>query len=293
MADDPYSILGLPRQATQNEIRAAYHRLAKKYHPDLNDGHAAAEDMFKRVALANELLSDANRRAQYDRGEIDASGAAVYAGRTRRQHASAEAQMAGAGYDSFEEIFANILNQRGGGAGPARGHDEHYVLDAAFLDALNGATRRLTLPDGHVLDVKIPPGTVDGDILRLRGCGRPGRRGGVPGDALIEIKVAGHPFFKQEGRDVHVEVPLSLAEAVLGGRIMVPTPAGPVSMVVKPYTETGTELRLRGAGVPPRGHHKAGNLLVRLRVVLGPPDERLEAALRTVAAYNPRAEMDV
>jgi DnaJ-class molecular chaperone len=294
MADDPYQILGVSRHATTEEIRAAYHRLAKRYHPDLNPGQPYAEANFKRIAEANALLADARRRSQYDHGEIDAAGNPLPKARAWRAYAEVPETAPAGNYDNFEDIFANVMQQRGGGAGPARGHDEHYVMDAQFLEAVNGATRRLTLPGGASMEVLIPPGTSDGDVVRVRGHGRPGRRGGIPGDALIEIKVASHEFFTRQGRDVYVEVPVTLAEAVLGGRIIVPTPAGRVGMTVKPYTETGTQLRLRGGGVPASGVQKAGHLYVKLRVTLGAADARLEAVLREIRAESradPRAGM--
>jgi DnaJ-class molecular chaperone len=291
MAEDPYRILGVPRHASGDEIRAAYRRLAKQYHPDINPGQPAAEAHFKRVAEAYAFLSDIRKRGPYDRGEIDAAGAAA----PRAWAAYAEmAEPAGAGYhDDFTEIFSHVMRERSA-RGPARGHDEPYVMDVEFLEAVNGATRRLTLPDGQVMEVVIPPGTADGDFVRVPGFGRPGRHGGRPGDALIEIKITGHEFFTRSGKDIFVEVPVTLAEAVLGGRIIVPTPTGRVGMTVRPYTETGTQLRLRGGGAPGRGTHKPGHLYVKLRIVLGPHDKRLEAVLRDIQAerpHDPRAGM--
>jgi len=286
MAADPYRILGVPRHASGAEIRAAYRRLAKQYHPDLNPGQAEAETHFKRIAEAYSFLSDAHKRGRYDRGEIDMAGEAAPQPRNWRAYADMPEPASTAYYDDFEEIIGNVMRQRGAG-GPARGHDEPYVMDVEFLEAVNGATRRLTLPDGQTMEVVIPPGTADGDTVRVAGFGRPGRHGGRPGDALIEVKVTGHEFFTRRGRDIYVEVPVTLAEAVLGGRIIVPTPTGRVGMTVKPYTETGTQLRLRGGGAPGHGTHRAGHLYVKLRIVLGPHDKRLEAVLREIQAERP------
>jgi DnaJ-class molecular chaperone len=300
MSDDPYKVLGVAKTASAEEIRAAYRKLAKKHHPDLNPGNKAAEETFKKVSAANDLLSDPEKRARFDKGEIDASGTEREPPRSYRHYAQGnggERYAAGGGFGGgggFEDIFANIFEQqRGGRAGPARGADARYVLEAAFLDAVNGATRRLTLPDGQVLDVKIPHGTEDGHVLRLRGRGEPGHNGGPAGDALIEIHVAPHKFFRREGQDVFLDLPISLKEAVLGAKVTVPTPSGPVAMTLKPHSDTGVEMRLRGRGVPAHGKLAAGDLYVKLRVAVGPVDEQLEAFLRdwTPPEVDPRAAL--
>lgn len=299
MADDPYKILGVAKTASADEIRTAYRKLAKKHHPDLNPGNKAAEELFKKIASANDLLSDPEKRARFDKGEIDAAGAEREPPRSYRHYAQGgggERYAAGGdfGGGGFEDIFANVFNQqRGGPAGPARGRDARYVLEAAFLDAVNGATRRLTLPDGQVLDVKIPHGTEDGHILRLRGRGDPGFNGGPAGDALIEIHVAPHKFFRRDGQNISLDLPVSLREAVLGAKITIPTPAGPVAMTLKPHTDTGVEMRLRGRGVPAHAHLPAGDLYVKLHVAVGPADEKLEAFLRdwSQTEFDPRAAL--
>ena len=290
MADDPYKILGVPRDATDQQIRAAYRKLAKKHHPDLNPGDKAAEEAFKSASAANELLSDPEKRARYDRGEIDASGA-ERAPPGFRQGPGGGA--GGFGGGNFEDLFASMFEQRGRPSGPARGGDARYALTADFLEAVNGATKRLILPDGQTLDVKIPHGTSDGDVLRLRGRGQPGRAGGQPGDALIEISVAPHKFFRREGQNIRMDLPISLHEAVLGGKITLPTPAGPVALSIKPHSDSGTEMRLRGRGVPAHGHLHAGDLLVKLRIIIGPADEKLETFLKDwpQPGFDPRAGM--
>jgi DnaJ-class molecular chaperone len=304
MADDPYKTLGVDKSASADDIRAAYRKLAKKHHPDLNPGNKAAEEAFKKLTAANDLLSDPEKRARYDRGEIDASGAERERPRTYRNYAESGrgeryAHAGGAGFgggfadEGFEDLFTNIF-QRGGQSGPARGQDSRYVLQASFLDAVNGTTSRLTLPDGQTLDVKIPPGTQEGDVLRLRGRGQPGRQGGPAGDALIEINVTPHRFYRREGQDIFLDLPVSLSEAALGAKVNVPTPRGAVSMTLKPHADNGTELRLRGRGVPAHGKLPAGDLYVKLRVVIGPVDEKLETFLRswTQAGFDPRAGME-
>ncbi len=304
MADDPYKTLGVDKSASAEAIRAAYRKLAKKHHPDLNPGNKAAEEAFKKLTAANDLLSDPEKRARYDRGEIDASGAERERPRTYRNYAESRGgeryAHAGAGFgtgggfanEGFEDLFANIFEQRRS-SGPARGQDARYVLPAAFLDAVNGATSRLTLPDGQTLDVKIPPGTAEGDVLRLRGRGQPGPGGGPAGDALIEIHITPHRFFRREGQDIFLDLPVSLAEAVLGAKVNVPTPGGTVAMTIKPHTDSGTELRLRGRGVPAHGKRHAGDLYVKLRVVIGPTDEKLITFLKEwqQPGFDPRAGM--
>jgi DnaJ-class molecular chaperone len=305
MAADPYQMLGVAKDASADDIRKAYRKLAKKHHPDLNPGNKAAEDKFKQVSAANELLSDPEKRARYDRGEIDESGAEKAPPRSYRQYAEAEPGArygygnaggeGGFGGENFEDLFSTIFSGRPGGAtGPARGADARYALTAEFLDAVLGATRRLTLPDGQTLDVKIPPGTEDGQVLRLRGRGAPGRNGGPAGDALIEIHINPHQFYRRDGQNISLELPVNLPEAVLGAKITVPTPAGAVALTIKPHSDTGTKLRLAGRGVPAHGALPAGDLFVTLRVTLGTPDAALEDFLRSWKpehTANPRAAM--
>ena len=294
MAEDPYKILGVKKEASADEIRSAYRKLAKKHHPDLNPGNKQAEESFKAISGAYDLLSDAEKRGKFDRGEIDASGAERAPQQSWRQYAEAGPgeryaySTGGTGGADFEDLFANIFNQRP--RGPAKGHDRHYSLEVSFLEAVSGATRRITLPDGGTLDVKIPPGTEAGDLLRLRGKGDAGMNGGPVGDALIEVHVAAHKFYRRVGRNIHMDVPVSLKEAVLGGKITIPTPAGEVAMTLRPGTQTGTEMRLRGRGVPAHGKHAAGDLHVKLDVVVGPADEKLKAFLETweQPGFNPR-----
>lgn len=297
MAEDPYKVLGVKKDASTDEIRSAYRKLAKKHHPDLNPGNKAAEETFKSISGAYDLLSDAEKRGRYDRGEIDASGAEKPQAQSWRDYASghpgeryaySQTGSMGDGHADFEDLFTNIFNQRQ--RGPAKGQDLHYSLEVEFLEAVNGSTKRLTLPGGQVLDVKIPPGTESGDILRLRGKGDPGLNNGPAGDILIEISLAPHKFYKRIGNNIHMELPISLKEAVLGAKVTIPTPAGSVAMTIRPGSESGTEMRLRERGVPAHGQHKAGDLHVKLRVVVGPADESLKEFLQswTQPDFNPR-----
>lgn len=303
--DDPYATLGVARNASQDDIRAAYRRLAKTHHPDLNPGNAAAEEKFKSVSAANELLSDPEKRARFDRGELDAAGEERAAGAGYRQHAESAAgqrysragPQAGAWDDAdLSDMFGSMFNQsRRASGGPRHGEDQRYTLTAVFLDAVNGATRRLTLPDGRTLDVRIPPATSQGQVLRLRGQGGAGVAGGPPGDALIEINIAPHRFFERHGNDISLVLPVTVSEATLGASVRVPTPGGPVMMRIPSHSDSGASLRLRGRGVPKHPGSAAGDLHATLRIVLGPPDPALEEFLKTwtpAQPFNPRAELE-
>jgi DnaJ-class molecular chaperone len=294
MADDPYTTLGVARDASADDIRRAYRRLAKQHHPDLNPGNAAAEERFKGVSAANELLSDPDKRAKFDRGEIDASGQEMPPRQTYRSYAEgAEGDRyshSGVPPDvDIDDIFGDLFGARqaGGGTRPRRGRDDHYALTVGFLDAVNGAAKRITLPDGRTLDVKVPVGVEEAQTLRLRGQGSPGRNGGPAGDALIEVHIDDHPFFRRDGQQIRFDLPVTVAEAVLGGPVLVPTPGGRLKLTIPPHSDTGRELRLRGRGVPAHGGQAAGDLFVTLRVVIGTPDAALEAFLRDWKPENP------
>lgn len=280
---DPYDVLGVSRTASASDIQSAYRKLAKKLHPDLNPGDAAAEEKFKEVAAAYDLLSDADKRKRFDAGEIDADGAERPQQRYYRDHASAgdDDRYAGtAGFADFmdgDDPFAELLRRGQRARGNRRGRDATYRLAIDFAESIAGGSKRITLPDGGTLDVKIPPGLVSGQTLRLKGKGEPGIGKGDPGDALIEVEVLPDRRFSREGDDIFIDLPISLTEAVLGGRIRVPTPTGDVTMTVPKGSNTGTVLRLKGKGAPKRGGG-SGDELVRLKLVLSDPkDAALEA----------------
>jgi DnaJ-class molecular chaperone len=299
---DPYELLGVARDATQSDIQKAFRQLAKKLHPDLNPGDKDALTKFQEISGAYDILGDEKKRARFDRGEIDASGAEQ---QPQRQYYRDFAQ-GGEGHQRYEnaEGFADfgdaddVLSQlfsRGARRGVRlRGADRHYRLDVDFLDAVNGATPRIGLPDGSSLDVVIPPGTRDGQTLRLAGKGEPGPNGGEPGDALIEVSVRPHPLFTQDGVDIRLELPISLTEAVLGGKVTVPTPKGPVVATIPKGSNTGKVLRLKGRGIAKRGGGH-GDEYVTLRVMLpDPPDAALEEFVRGWSAgqaHDPRQKM--
>jgi len=292
VAADPYTILGVAKDATADQIRNAYRKLAKKHHPDLNPGNKAAEEQFKAVSSANDLLSDPEKRAQFDRGEIDGAGEqrAERPGYRSYAEAAAGSRYARADDADMGDIFADLFSHaRERNNRPMRGRDQVYSLAVDFVDAVNGAQKRLTLPDGRTLDVRVPPGFEDGQTLRLRGQGAEGANGGPAGDALIEVRVHPHPLFRREGDDIHIDLPITLKEAVLGGKVTVPTTTGAVAMTVPKRSDTGAVLRLRGRGVKAHGGRPAGDQLVTLKVVLGDADDALEAFLRD---WSPAREID-
>lgn len=296
---NPYEILGVSPSVSAAELQSAYRKLAKKYHPDLNPGDKSAEDKFKEISGAYDLLSDAEKRKRFDSGEIDASGAERPQQHYYRDFTSADQNHPysdTSGFADFmdgEDAFAELLRRSQQGRANRRGQDMHYRLPIEFVDSIMGASKRLTLPDGSTLDVKIPPGMVDGQTLRLKGKGAPGASKGAAGDALIEVEVLPDPRFTREGDDITLEVPLSLSEAVLGGKIPVATPTGNVTMSVPKGSNTGTTLRLRGKGAPRRGGGH-GDQFVKLKVVLPKsPDPDLEAFVSNWAGgkdYNPRED---
>jgi DnaJ-class molecular chaperone len=296
---DPYEVLGVARTATQDDIRKAYRRHAKKLHPDINPGDKAGEAQFKEISAAYELLSDEDKRRRYDAGEIDASGQEKPKQRYYRDFAGAggpyESDAGFADFGGAEDLFAEFFSRRR----RVRGADLHFRLAVDFLDAVNGATKQVTLPDGGTLSVAIPAGIHDGQVLRLKGKGakpRPAEGGGEgePGDALIEIAVNRHRFFTREGDDIHLELPVTLKEAVQGGKVRTPTPGGAVMLSVPKNASSGRVLRLKGKGVQRAG--RPGDLLVKLKLVLpDEPDAALEAFVSgwtPPSGHDPRGSME-
>lgn len=283
---DPYQTLGVSRTASQDEIKKAYRGLVKELHPDVNPGDTIVEQRFKEVSAAYELLKDADKRARFDAGEIDADG--------HERHSFHRAQRGGGRrnggfgpHDIFDDLFRR-------GNFRSKGLDVSYSMEVDFVEAAKGARKRLDLTDGKTLQVTIPPGAADGQTLRLKGQGMSSIAGGQPGDAFVQIQVRSHPHFRREGDDIHLDLPISLDEAVLGGTVMVPTLDGKVSLKIPPGAGTGTQLRLKEKGVPgPRGAR--GHQYVHLKLAMPDTvDGELSAFMegwRKRHAYDPRRKL--
>lgn len=290
MAENLYDVLGVSRQASQDDIKRQYRKLAKELHPDLNPGDEVVADRFKKVSSAHAILSDPKKRASYDLGEIDEEGQARQRYGHYHDFSGGAGQSGGFDESVLEGLFSEMFGRGAGGGFRAaeRGSDAAYSLKVDFLEAAKGAKKRVAMGDGQVLDIAIPAGIEEGQTLRLRGKGRPGIRGGPTGDAMVEIQVRAHPLFERKGRDIHIELPITLGEAVLGARIDVPTIDGPVTMTVPKGSGSGTVLRLKERGIAgPRGGAR-GNQYVRLNVSLPPsPDQELEKFLDRWSRENP------
>jgi DnaJ-class molecular chaperone len=305
LAQDPYLELGVPRTASADELRRAFRKLAKQYHPDKNQGNKEAEERFKRVSAAFDLLGDEDKRKKFDAGEIDADGRETFRGfgggaGPFRQGGGPFGQSGGfrGGGAEFEDVdLGDILGEMfgarggrsGGFGGPQRGGDVRTKLEIDLEDAIAGAKRRIAFSDGRTLDVTIPKGATDGQVLRLKGQGSPGRAGA--GDALIELSIRPHPLFRREGDNLVMDLPISVPDAVLGGKVEAPTPEGAVTLTVPPGSNSGSTLRLKGRGMTgPTG--RRGDLMARLVVTLPDrPDAELQKFAeiwRAERSYSPR-----
>jgi len=294
---DPYGVLGVKRDASQKEIQSAYRRRAKKLHPDLNPGNRQAEQEFKDLSAAYEILGDEEKRSRFHRGEIDATGTE----RRERRYYRDFADAAGGPYENSagfadlgDDIFAQFFSDRARKGFTLRGTDVRYSMEIDFLEAVNGGTRQVTLSEGQSVEIRIPPGARDGQTLRLRGKGSAGEGGAEAGDALIVLHVRPHPFLRREGDDIRLDLPISLVEAVLGGKIRVPTPSGPVMASVPENSSSGRTLRVKGKGVP-RSNGSRGDVYATLKIVLPEkPDPELKAFVTGWSVgkeHNPRRGM--
>jgi DnaJ-class molecular chaperone len=313
---DPYEVLGLAKTASAAEIKSAFRRLAKKFHPDQSK-EPRAKEKFAEINSAYEIVGDEKKRGEFDRGEIDAEGKPRHPGfegfegfagrRGRARHAE------GSDFSNFSfnfgdgtggesasidpDILSELFGVRGAGRarGAQRGEDVVAVATVPLALAAAGGSSRVTLPTGKTLDVAIPVGVEDGKQIRLRGQGQPGLRGGPAGDALVTVRYAPHPLFKVDGRDLRLDLPITLYEAVLGAKVRAPTLSGEVEITIPQGTSSGSVLRLRGKGLPAAGEAGPGDLMATLRIVLPPrSDDDLDALMRAwrdSKAYFPRAGM--
>lgn len=307
---DPYDILGVSKNANEAEIKKAFRALAKKHHPDAHPGDAGAAKRFQEISAAYDILGDKEKKAKFDRGEIDASGNPR--GFDPRAHGF-QGGPYGSGRDFHfewgtpggggetaqgfraEDIFADLFGGLGGGgrkrSQPRKGEDFALAITVTFDEAAKGGTRRVSLPDAREIDVRIPAGLKDGQQIRLKAQGGAGHQGGPSGDVLMTVKVAPHSYFTRDGNNLKMDLPITLKEAVLGGSVTVPTLTGPVTLKVPAGSNSGTLLRLKGKGIEAKP--TPGDLYVRLVVTL---PEKPDAGLKKFAEswkahYDPRAKM--
>jgi DnaJ-class molecular chaperone len=293
LAQDPYQELGVARSASADEIRRAFRKLAKQYHPDANPGDKSAEERFKQISGAFDLLGDPDKRKKFDAGEIDADGRETARGFSGSPFGQGGGGFRGAEFENIDlgdilgEMFGSRGGQRGGFSGfpPQRGGDVRAGLEIDLEEAIAGGKKRIAFSDGRTLDVTIPKGATDGQVLRLKGQGAPGRAG--PGDALIELSIRPHPIYRREGDNLVMDLPVTAPDAILGGKIEAPTPEGAVTLSIPPGSNSGSVLRLKGRGMPgPQG--RRGDLLARLVVTLPDhPDPELQSFAETWRAARP------
>jgi len=301
---DPYAILGVSKSASADEIRRAYRKLAKELHPDARPDDKQAEERFKEVGQAFKLLSDPETKARFDRGEIDADGNETAAFHFRSRPGGPAGQRGPSGrFEDVSDIFSDLFSDlgRGGrpgqgpGAGPRpmKGRDLKAGVTVSFEEAMRGGKRRVGLTGGRAVEVAIPAGVEPGQVLRLRGQGEPGAHGGPAGDCLVEIAIRPHAYFRRDGSDIRVDLPISLKEALFGGAVRAPTVDGPVEVRVPAGANSGAQLRLRGKGAPkPGGGH--GDQIIKLIVDVPLNDPTLEAFIEDwtpPADYDPRKRM--
>ena len=291
MANDPYTLLGVSRSASEDDIKKAYRKLAKELHPDRNQDNPKASEKFSAVTNAYDLLSDKEKRARLDRGEIDGdgnptspfgAGAGGFRGDPRRSGAGQNPwgaqQRAGADFGGGSSEFGSIFDDLFGGSSrrtpPPKGANVNYRLAVGFIDAATRASQRITLRDGATIDLKLPAGVETGTQMRLAGKGERGPGG--TGDATVTIEIKSHAFFRRDGSDIRLELPVSLKEAIIGARVKVPTVDGPGMLTIPPGSSSGKVLRLKGKGFS-RKDGTRGDQLVSLMIDLPASDADLTA----------------
>lgn len=307
---DPYDVLGVARSANAADIKKAYRQLAKKFHPDTNKD-SGAKERFAEINSAYEILGDDDKKARFDRGEIGADGkprgfegfGAGPGGFSRNGRAGDShfefnfgggGPGGGRGFEDFFDLFSGG-RRRGGGMRPTRGDDVTAAATVPLETLGRGGAARMILPGGRAIDIKIPAGIEDGQQIRLRGQGQPGAGGGEPGDVLVTVKAAPHPWFKLDGRNLRLELPVTIYEATLGATIATPTLDGKVELSIPAGANGGQTLRLRGKGLPAADGKPAGDLFVTLKLMLPETiDAGFEAQMRELRdqrPYDPRAKL--
>lgn len=304
MSKNLYHVLGVTKESSEAEIKSAYRKLARKYHPDLNKDNKEAAEKFKEISCAYDILGDKEKRKKYDNNEIDCDGkptgygagfsGGAYSGNPFGQGGGTYYSTGGGDFD-FSSIFGeDIFSQFTGGRGgfqsgfsggarrPRRGEDINYTMRIDFLSAVRGDEKNVNI-NGKNINVKIPAGTIDGQTLRLKGLGHPSINGGSAGDVLITLNVDKHPYFSLDGKNIVMELPISIKEAILGGKVTVPTISGKVAVNIPLYASSGEKLRLKGKGI------KGGDQLITLKIVSPEkPNTILEDALRQLPDENIR-----
>jgi DnaJ-class molecular chaperone len=309
---DPYDVLGVSKTASEAEIKSAFRKLAKKYHPDQSK-EPKAKERFAEVGSAYEILGDDKKRKAFDRGEIDADGKprapqfegfgfGGQPGAGPRDFRNFGFDFGAGGFstesgqidpDILSELFGAGRTRGRSQSQTTRGEDVNIAVSVPLTTIAHGGSMRVVLPTGKTLDVAVPVGIEEGKSIRLRGQGHPSRRGGSPGDVIVTVRYAAHPLFKAEGRDLRLDLPITLYEAILGARVRVPTLGGEVEVSIAPGSNGGRVLRLRGKGLPGGADQAAGDLMATLRIVLpNEPDAELTALMQKMRdrkPYQPRS----
>ncbi|WP_299811418.1 J domain-containing protein [uncultured Roseibium sp.] len=315
---DPYSVLGVAKSASESDIKKAFRKLAKKYHPDQNKDDPGAQQHFAEANQAYEIIGDKEKRAQFDRGEIDAEGKQRFQAHGFDGFEGAAAPGGARGFKatggggSFDDILNDIFGGFGGGrarpgpgagAGPGpgagftgarakappktKGRNAEIVARVSLEDMVNSGKTQVTLPSGKTVNVTLPKGVEEGEKIRLKGQGYPGENGGPAGDVMVEIRFRPHKLFEVKGSDLHLDLPLALYEAVLGAKVRTPTLSGAVNLTIPANSSSGKIMRLKGKGLPTKtGGH--GDLLVKLQIVMPPnSDDELETLMKAWKEITP------
>jgi DnaJ-class molecular chaperone len=295
---DPYTVLGLSRSASEAEIKKAYRRLAKQHHPDHNANNPKAQAAFSEINAAYEILGDATKRGQFDRGEIGADGKPKFQG-FEGFGAGGGPRQGGFGGNPFggfqsgpgdplgdvldamlRRAGAQAHGRRGAAGPPPKGEDMEASMQITLAETTTGATRRVRLPTGREVEVTVPKGVADGKVMRLRGLGHASPYGGEAGDVMLTVRIAPDPRFTIQGRDLTTRIAVPLADAVLGGPVRVPTLTGEVEMTIPAMTSSGKSFRLRGKGLAGEGGEATGDLYAQIDIQLPSEDAELTALMR-------------